>query len=408
MSKDEDHLNLVGKKVVISLTGRVDSAVAAFLLKKQGMKVIGVAFSLSDMPEGLDPAYFPKCYLPDLEQVKEFCESINIPFYAVDAKVEFDYEVVESMVMSKMSGKANNTCYNCNKLRFKILYNKMKKLNADFIASGHFAKVYRNVKTDTYSINSNNDGVSDQSFLIPGLEKKIIKHLLLPLGELKKTDVEKIAKNFMLKVLPSSKREGFCYRNKEEYGDIVKSRIPAKLIKTGQVINIDNGNYHGEHEGIFNYSVGQNNLEFGGAAAPTDKALQICKYDFSNHGMLVGLPKNLTFQGTQLVRIQLTAGMDLQKPMTVFLKYKYSPEFFRADLYFKNNHTAQLDFKDDIYPLLPNESMILFERAGGNAKVLGFGHVGTRGEFKVLDRVSEFRRQDDDDETFKLTKQLSF
>ena len=195
------------------MTGRVDSAVAASA-KKQGYNVIGLAIMTSNSTLFKDPALLPHCHLSNLDQIKELCSKIGIQFYATDASaVQYESEVLDVFVAGRLSARAENTCYNCTQMRIEILYRKMLQLKADFISTGHFAKIYRNIHSGQYFVHSNNDVQSDQSFMLGGLTDNVLERLLLPLGDLRKVDVEKIAKRFGLPVstVDSSRK---CFNDK--------------------------------------------------------------------------------------------------------------------------------------------------------------------------------------------------
>jgi tRNA-specific 2-thiouridylase len=391
-----ENLNdLVGKKVLVSMTGRVDSAVAAFLLKKQGLEVIGVTFVLNDNDANLSKDLLPRCYVSDLDQVKKYCDQLKIAFYAIDGKSQFVNDVIDPFVANKLQGMANNTCFNCNKLRFEILYEKMKKLKADYIASGHFAKIYKNLNSDEYFVHSCADINSDQSYLLAGVNKEILKHLLLPLGELKKSEVEKIAKNFNFQVGDSVKKSEFCFTKKEENQHLTNKLIPESMKKKGPVININNGFFYGEHNGIFQHYMTQRNLSFQGVTASVDKETIVVGFKRENQALELGNPKNLTFKGAFLTRVYFSPSLDRKKPLTVFVKTQYINQPVKAEMYFKNNSSVHLEFDEGVYPLILGEYMTLFDKAGGNAKIIGIGTVTTRGHFHPIDRTKEYKASDD-------------
>jgi tRNA-specific 2-thiouridylase len=400
MSKD-NKVNVSGKKVIVGLTGRMDSAVAAFLLKKQGFQVIGL--SMVNINQGIvsDPQYLPKCHIVDLDRVRSFCESINIPFYATDSKPQFEMEVLDRLITNKLTGKANSSCFNCTRMRIHVLYEKMKQLKADMFSTGHYCKVYKNFSSDEYFIHSNNDPKSDQSYLLAGLEKEYLKHLVLPLGELRKEEVKKIAKNFGLNTDESIEQEGFCFREKEASEKILKTTLPKSLIKEGQFVNIENDTVVGEHDGMIYHYVTEADFPIRGAAS-LDKGLEIVGYSFQTGSINVGKAKRLTFGGTQVVNLMMSGALDRKKPLSCYIKFKYENKFTKAVLYFKNNKTAYLEFEHDIYPLIEGELMAIYDSNGRNSKIIGLGTVGSRGKFKLVDRVAEYRPKVDEEEYGKV------
>jgi tRNA-specific 2-thiouridylase len=389
-------VNLAGKRVVVGLTGRVASAVAAFLLKKQGMDVIGVSIVTTNAENYEDKDLLPKCHIADLQKVQAFCEDLKIPFYATDGKSQFEYEVLDPLVSTRLTCGTNQSCYNCTSFRLEILYQKMKKLRADYIATGHFCKVQKNITANEYFIHSTGDAGSDQSFLLSGINEKFLKHLLLPLGELRAEEVHKIAKNFDLKTTKSISMDGFCFEKPESLNFYADKVIPPSLIEGGQVVNVETESFHGDHEGIAQFYITQKELSFKGVN-PGDKDLEIVGYDYVKKLIQIGSSKYLTHKSCQLVELKLSKGFDRSRAFHCFIKYKYTNEFVKCVLYFKNNSTAFIEFDIELYPVISGETLVLFDKNTRNAKVIGKAIVGNGRNFELLDRVSEFRRADNGD-----------
>jgi tRNA-specific 2-thiouridylase len=400
--------NYAGKKVIVGLTGRVASAVTAFLLKKQGMDVVGVSIVTNNSESFEDSSLFPKCHIEDLAQVQAFCEDLKIPFYATDGKAQFEYDVLDPLLATKLSCGSNQSCFNCTNFRLDVLYEKMVKLRADYIATGHFSKVQKNFAANEYFVHSNGDPKSDQSFLLSGVKEKYLKHLLLPLGELRAEEVEKIAKNFDLKVAPSKASSKFCFNNDKSFSFYSDKKIPKSLISEGQVINVDTENFHGDHDGVTNHYITEKDLQFK-AINPGDKDIEIVGYDFVKHLLKIGSRNNLTFKSCQIVELRLSKGFDRTKSFQCFTKTKFTEDFVKCIVYFKNNATALLEFEHDIYPLITGETLVLFDKKTRNSKVIGQGKVGEGREFNIIDRAREFRSIDPDAEVEEVfTKVFKF
>lgn len=396
-----------GKKVVIGLTGRVDSAVAALLLKKQGMDVIGVSIVTCSDDQFEQKSLAPICHVQDLDKVKKVCEKINIPFYATDAKAQFNNDVVDPLVSARLMAQSNNTCFHCTKMRIQILYEKMKKLGADYISTGHYCKVQKNLNSAQYFIHSNNDPQSDQSYLLSDVEGKYLKHLILPLGELRNTEVLKIAQKFSLPVNLEKEEKNFCFTEVDSYIDLAKTRVPKSLMKEGQFQNVYSELYHGDHEGIINYQLGQKELPLKGVN-PADGELEIISYDFVTGLIKIGSSDHLTHEGFQMVHLKLGAGLDQTRPLNCFLKSKNLKNPLKAKLFFKNNNTALIECAEQIYPLIKDESFVVFDKDTRNAKVIGMGNVGIVGKFELLDRAYEFRNAESEEEVEKSSKLFKF
>lgn len=385
-----DRMNLSGKRVVVGLTGRVDSAVAAFLLKKQGMQVIGVTLVTTNSNDFSEEKYYPRCHVRDLEKVKAFCEALQIPFYATDGKSQFANDVLDPHVANKMLGKSNIACFNCTNMRIKVLFEKMKVLKADFIATGHYCKIHQNLNSDQYFIHTNNHKESDQSYMLSGVEEKYLKHLLLPLGELRRDEVEKIAKKFNLSITDAPQRDKICFKEIKSYESYVNATVPKNLHKVGQVSHIETETFYGDHKGLLNHYITEDKLKFTGLT-PADKKMQIVKYDYKTGSIYLGDKKSLTFKGGQLVDLNLNSGLDKSGPIHCFVKTKYTKEPVKANLFFKNNDTALIELEEEIYPMIIDEIFVIYDKITRNAKVIGYGKLLKRGVFNLVDRVADFR-----------------
>ncbi len=386
-----------GKRVVVGLTGRVASSVAAFLLKKQGFDVIGMSIITNIDENFAREEFYPKCHVQNLEAIKEFCQRLKIPFYATDAKSQYESEVIDPLLSNKLAGNANASCFNCTEMRIKIMFEKMKKLKADFIATGHFGKIHKSLTTDDFFVHSNIDHESDQSYLLSNIENQYLRHLILPLGELKQEEVIKIAKKFNLIVPNKSKKYNFCFREINSYGKYISQKIPKSLINAGQVINIDNSNTHGDHEGMINHYITERDFNFKGVNTSEEKDIEIVGFDFKRNVLQIGSKKNLTFLGTQLTHMKVNGNLERSKPIACFVKTKYSTKMNKAILYFKNNSSAYVEFEQKYYPLIKGDIFVLYDKEGRNAKVIGFGTVDQRGRYEPLDRVHEFRPSQGDE-----------
>jgi tRNA-specific 2-thiouridylase len=397
MNKAKTSSNSEGKRVVVAMTGRVDSTVAAFLLKKQGYDVIGLAMVVSSSDLTGSKETLPLCYLTDLDKIRELCERVKIPFYATDIKSEFEYSVVDKLAENKLNGLANSSCFECSKLRMNVLFEKMKSLKADFISTGHYCKVYENLNSNEYFIHSNNTVEVDQSIYLTGLSQDLLKHLILPLGELRKEEVLKIAKNFNLNVEDSVQNDSFCFRSAEATRKIIDKRIPKSLINEGVFVNKESESIYGDHEGVVFHHMGETEIETT-SGVKIDKNLEIVGYDKKRFFLYMGEQSDLTFRGAQITDLKVSERLDKRKPLHCYIKFKYSKDYVSSNIYFKNNNTAYIEFEQAVYPLLELEQIVLYDTDKRNSKIIGSALVRSRGEFRPLDRVAEFRSKPSNEE----------
>ncbi|MDC0255989.1 hypothetical protein OAK75_13915, partial [Bacteriovoracales bacterium] len=156
------------QKIVIGMTGGVDSTVAAYLLKKQGFDPIGISFNFyqEDAGKSLQGDSLASCQIVDLGRVQNICETIEIPFYGVNAADIYKEKILDRVLTARLSGIAFTPCVYCNVLKFDLLLEKAKKLGVEMIATGHYAKVVKNIKTGKFMLISANDKENDQSYYL--------------------------------------------------------------------------------------------------------------------------------------------------------------------------------------------------------------------------------------------------
>lgn len=234
----------MSKKVVIGLSGGVDSSVAAFLLKEQGYEVIGV--SLMNGYSGEENVE---------RDAKLVAKHLGVSLQIVDIHKEFKKEIVDYMVDSYYRGETPNPCIFCNRLiKFKYLFDVADEIGAEFVATGHYANV---VKTENgrYSILAAADDTKDQTYFLYQLPQKYLSRLVMPLAGLKKEEVRKIAADNNLHVSQKKDSQEICFVSDDDYASFIveeKGYIPSP----GNFVDTD-GNVLGKHKGIIYYTIGQ-------------------------------------------------------------------------------------------------------------------------------------------------------
>jgi tRNA-uridine 2-sulfurtransferase len=225
------------KKVLVALSGGVDSSVSAMLLKKQGFSVIGVFLHLWKEERSSEGE----------ERAKKVAETLNIPFYIFDFQEEFKKKVVDSFLFSLKSGNTPNPCVVCNReIKFGMLLEKLKDYNADYLSTGHYAKIKEG------RLLKGEDENKDQSYFLWGLKREWLKKLIFPLGYYKKEEVREIAKKHNLPTAETKESQETCFIP-DNFNSFLKrniSNFPGKIVD-------ERGNIIGEHQGLFYYTLGQ-------------------------------------------------------------------------------------------------------------------------------------------------------
>ncbi len=246
------------KKVVVGMSGGVDSSFALFLLQKQGYQPIGVSLKFSVWPSQKNLCRENLCCTKEFFHLaKKVCQRFNVPYYLINCQKEFEKIVIDYFVSDLKKARTPNPCIICNqKLRFPKLFQLAKKFGAEYVATGHYARK-REIKNQkskikNYELLQANDKTKDQTYFLYTLNQKQLAKLIFPLGDLTKEEVKKIAAKEKIKYTPRESQD-FCFVANQSLIDFLRAEIGEK---PGPIYDIK-GNLLGRHKGLHFYTIGQ-------------------------------------------------------------------------------------------------------------------------------------------------------
>ena len=249
-------MKLLKKKVVLGMSGGVDSSVAAYLLKESGYDVIGVTMSVIPKNEEFDEKEGGCCSISSVNDARLVADKLNIPFYVMNFKGLFQRKVIDYFVEEYLQGRTPNPCIACNKfIKFDEFLKKAEGLGADYIATGHYAKIEKNNSIGRYLLKRSLDIKKDQTYVLYNMTQYQLEHTLMPLGSYEKEEIRDIAEKIGLKVHNKPDSQEICFIPDDDHGRFIKEREPDK-VKPGYFVD-GNGNILGKHNGIVNYTIGQ-------------------------------------------------------------------------------------------------------------------------------------------------------
>ncbi|MEA5084281.1 MAG: tRNA 2-thiouridine(34) synthase MnmA [Lachnospiraceae bacterium] len=242
-------------KVVVGMSGGVDSSVTAYLLKQEGYEVIGATMQIWQ-DEPVEPEDGGCCGLSAVDDARRVANMLDIPYYVMNFKNEFKCTVIDYFVDEYLHGRTPNPCIACNRyVKWQALLNRSMEIGADYIATGHYAKIEVFPKTGRYTLRMSDAKAKDQTYVLYNLTQEQLKKTLMPIGEYNKDEVRKIAEEIGLRVANKPDSMEICFIPDDDYGKFIEENSDKK-ISQGNFVDMD-GKILGRHKGIVYYTVGQ-------------------------------------------------------------------------------------------------------------------------------------------------------
>ena len=302
-------------KVVVAMSGGVDSSVAAALLKEQGYEVIGMLMRLWSEP-GKEESN--RCCTPDaMAQARRVAAKLDIPFYVVDAKDVFRETVVEYFLEGYARGETPNPCLVCNrKIRWTFLLDHALALDADFMATGHYVR--KQTTENEHQLLRAVDRNKDQSYVLHVLNQDKLKHALFPVGDYPKPEIRAIAEKYGLPTASRKDSQNLCFLAGEDYRNFLQ-RNAAEMLKPGEIITSD-GKVLGEHTGLPNYTIGQRK----GLGVPSPVPLYVLGKDAATNVVIVGTQDELGSSELTARDVNWVSGIAPNEPFRAEVKIRYT------------------------------------------------------------------------------------
>ena len=336
------------KKVLLGMSGGVDSSVSALLLKQAGYEVYGVTMKLWKESSCCD-------YSSILDAVK-VCNQIGINHYTLDYEKLFVDKVVDDFIKCYGECKTPNPCIECNKyLKFGEMYKKAKELGMDYIATGHYAKTEYSDKYNRYILKKAKNLKKDQSYVLYSIPKEILDKVIFPLGDFDTKDqIREIASKNKLVTATKHDSEDICFIPKGNYKEFIEKNSDIKPVE-GNIVNL-NGEILGKHTGLYKYTVGQRK----GLGISYSEPLFVIGFNKSKNELIVGTEKEIYKKEIFVKDLNWLLFDTIPESLTVNVKTRYSSNEAEAEILKIDDDSVKVVFKDPQARVTPGQSAVFY------------------------------------------------
>lgn len=351
-------------RVLVAMSGGVDSSVAAALLHAQGYDVVGATMKLfcygDEVPDR------PCCSLDSINDARRICESLGVPHYVLNLESAFGHDVVDNFVQEYAAGRTPIPCVRCNTFtKFRDLLRKADAIGADFIATGHYARVIDG------ALHRGLDGSKDQTYFLWGIDRAVVSRMLLPVGHQTKAETRAVARSLGLAVADKVESQDICFVPDGDHTKVIRQRLgdDAPALARGPVVLAD-GTVVGEHDGYARYTIGQRRGLPGGFAEP----MFVVAIDPATRAVVIGPREALLGRGVVAREVNWladapTVGARLQ------VQVRHRAPAAPAEVIRLDGDEIELALAEPVAAITPGQSLVMYD----GTRVLGGGFIERAG-----------------------------
>lgn len=347
--------NNADTRVVVAMSGGVDSSVAAALLKEQGYDVVGMMMRLWSEETRLGGVHNRCCTPEQMSDARRIADKLGIPFYVLDTKEVFRNTIVEFFIDQHRRGVTPNPCIECNRhIRFGYLYANAMALDADYLATGHYARIDKDSNGD-YRLRMGVDETKDQSYVLHVLSQEHMAHTLFPIGEYPKTQVRQIAEKLGLISANKKDSQDLCFLGDGDYRRFLTDHAPEMmqpgpiLLKTGEII--------GEHTGLANYTIGQRK----GLGIAYSEPLYVIATNPHRNALIVGVASDLGKDSLVAHRVNWTLKKPPTQPFRAGVKIRYKAKLVDGLVTPLDDDRVHIQFDTPLRDITPGQGAVMYD-----------------------------------------------
>lgn len=347
------------KRVVVGMSGGVDSSVAAWLLQEQGYEVIGVTMQIwQDEDDDTAAQNGGCCGLSAVEDARRVASVLGIPYYVMNFKREFRAQVMDYFVRSYREGRTPNPCIACNRyVKWESLLKRSLEIGADFIATGHYARICQTEK-GRYAIRNSVTAKKDQTYALYSLTQEQLSHTLMPVGEYAKEEIRAMALRLGLPVADKADSQEICFIPDQDYGRFIEEDT-GKKPEEGNFVTKD-GRVLGCHKGIIRYTVGQRK----GLGLSMGHPVFVTEIRPETNEVVIGEAEDILALRLECGRLNFMAWDDLLKPRRVLAKIRYSHAGAPATIRRAAEDRIVCEFDEPVRAVTPGQAAVFYDEEG--------------------------------------------
>lgn len=358
------------RRVVVAMSGGVDSSVVAAILHERGYEVIGITLQLYNYNEVYPRKNFKTCCASkDITDAAQVCEKLGIKHYVLNYESVFKKEVIESFADSYLNGFTPVPCVRCNQtVKFRDLYDIAKKLGAEFLATGHYVR--KIIGSRGPELHKGKDVTKDQSYFLFQITPEQLDFLEFPLGDMYKNETRELAQKYGFSLAQKPDSQDICFVPNGNYADVIRSLRIDNAFKKGSIIDIETGKILGEHSGIANYTIGQRKRLGVNSQVP----LFVIKINSKENAVFVGTEKYLFRMACEMEEFSMLVKSENDIDFTTLeARVRSSSEPIPCELDIKNRICIM---KQPTKMLAPGQAAVFYN----NTKIIGGSFIK-----KILD-----------------------
>ncbi|MED9902586.1 MAG: tRNA 2-thiouridine(34) synthase MnmA [Lachnospiraceae bacterium] len=357
----------MGKKVVVGMSGGVDSSVAAYLLKKQGYEVIGVTMQIwQDEEEAVIEENGGCCGLSAVDDARRVAAMLDIPYYVMNFKKEFKCRVVDYFTEEYLHGRTPNPCNACNRfVKWEALLLRSMQIGADYIATGHYARIDK-LPNGRFAVRNSVTAAKDQTYALYNLTQEQLARTLMPIGDYTKEEIRQMAADLKLPVAEKPDSQDICFIQDGDYGAFLEREVPDRLPGPGNFVSTD-GTVLGRHKGITHYTIGQRkglNLAMG-------HPVFVAALRPETNEVVIGENEDIHTNEVFCRDVNYMAMADLREPKRALVKIRYAHKGSPCLLEKLADGRVKCTFDEPVRAATPGQAAVFYE----DGYVLGGGTI---------------------------------